>query len=107
MYSWIKWKFLKTDSSGIKVTRVPLGWSVLASLNSFVRRPLANSALFTSVPEGGDFEIAAKGVYRFGPYPIQPNRFLKCFAVVFGAGIDLAYYIDHLSQRNPAAEVPD
>lgn len=54
-------------------------------------------------PNGSDFEVARQGVDCFGTHPVKANGFLKCFAVVFGAGVDFAHHIHHFAQGHAPA----
>ncbi len=63
--------------------------------------------LFATVPDGGDLEITAESIDRFSTYPIETNRFLEGFTIVFGAGVDLAHDVHYLAEWNAAAKVPD
>ena len=50
-----------------------------------------------AIAKCSDTEVLAEGIDSFGTYAIQAYAFLKCLAIVFGAGVDLANYIDDLA----------
>ena len=53
----------------------------------------------------GYLKIITKCIHCFCSHPIQPNAFLKCFAVVFCSCIYFTYHIHHFSQRYSPAKV--
>ena len=60
-----------------------------------------------SFAEAGNQEITAQGIHSLDTDTVQSDRLFKCLAVVLGTCVHFTGYVDHLSQRNATAIVPD
>src|ERR1700730_582848 len=67
--------------------------------------PLELSLFYFTLTDGCHFKILAQCIHGLGTYSIQSNRFLKYFAIVFRAGINLTNNIHNFTQWNATSMI--
>src|SRR5690606_26236826 len=67
--------------------------------------PFELGGFFPAFTDGGHFKVAAQRVYGFGADPVEADGLLEGAAIVFRAGIDLAYHVYHLTQGDAPAKI--
>jgi len=91
---------LEFNQCPVFLTRLPLAFFQQDTLGEY-------SETTPPFPEGFYIKPDGSCIYGLKAHPVQSHGFLKGFVIVFGPGIHFIGSLDHFSERDSPAVIPD